>query len=329
MTETLSVTAPAIEPTEPAPPDTYRPHLDGLRAVAVYLVVLFHAGLAIFSGGYIGVDVFFVLSGYLVTQLLLRDVAAHRCDPVRPLLLAPLPPAAPGRVRRAHRHRRRVHRDLLAGRSRRVRSDRSRPRSCTSANWYFIHHASGYFGADISTNPVLPFWSLAVEEQFYLLWPLTLGGHLPAEPPARASPPDARRSSWSSRAAHSRRPPGRSHSGRATRTTPTTAPTPGPTSCSPARCSRSHPRRSRGRNDSAAAMLAATVAGLGALLVLSTDRGSISTRSSAGSQSPSSRACSSSRSRPPAAVGSNASSRAAPLCTSGRSRTAPTCGTGS
>jgi peptidoglycan/LPS O-acetylase OafA/YrhL len=52
----------------------YRPHLDGLRAVAVYLVVVFHAGSDRFAGGYIGVDVFFVLSGFLVTQLLLRDI---------------------------------------------------------------------------------------------------------------------------------------------------------------------------------------------------------------------------------------------------------------
>src|SRR6478736_4059573 len=59
----------------------YRPQLDGLRALAVYLVVAFHSGISAFSGGFIGVDVFFVLSGYLVTQLLLRDFpAAGRID---------------------------------------------------------------------------------------------------------------------------------------------------------------------------------------------------------------------------------------------------------
>ncbi len=56
---------------------TYRPFLDGLRAVAVYLVVLYHSGLGVFRHGFIGVDIFFVLSGYLVTQLLLRDLAAN------------------------------------------------------------------------------------------------------------------------------------------------------------------------------------------------------------------------------------------------------------
>ena len=52
----------------------YRPHLDGLRAVAVYLVVAFHSGLGLVDGGFVGVDVFFVLSGFLVTKILLVDL---------------------------------------------------------------------------------------------------------------------------------------------------------------------------------------------------------------------------------------------------------------
>jgi len=174
MTETLSVTAPPSEPADTATADTYRPHLDGLRALAVYLVLLFHAGSGVFSGGYIGVDVFFVLSGYLVTQLLLRDVANR------------------GTIRFARFYSRRFRRLLPAAFvalvvTAVVFTAISSPVEVSGAvgsfkaaflyatNWYFIHHASGYFGADISTNPVLPFWSLAVEEQFYLLWPLTLG----------------------------------------------------------------------------------------------------------------------------------------------------------
>ncbi|MGH8976665.1 MAG: acyltransferase family protein, partial [Acidimicrobiia bacterium] len=54
----------------------YRPYLDGLRAVAVYLVVAFHARLSAFSGGFIGVDIFFVLSGFLVTKILLQDLSS-------------------------------------------------------------------------------------------------------------------------------------------------------------------------------------------------------------------------------------------------------------
>jgi len=60
-----------------SPSADYRPHLDGIRAIAVYLVVLFHAGSRRFTGGYVGVDVFFVLSGFLVTQVLLRDIDTY------------------------------------------------------------------------------------------------------------------------------------------------------------------------------------------------------------------------------------------------------------
>src|SRR6056297_1353352 len=56
----------------------YRPEIDGLRAVAVVPVVLFHAGLGIFEGGYIGVDIFFVISGYLITSILIADIDAGR-----------------------------------------------------------------------------------------------------------------------------------------------------------------------------------------------------------------------------------------------------------
>ncbi|MGH9025402.1 MAG: acyltransferase family protein [Acidimicrobiia bacterium] len=153
----------------------YRPQLDGLRAVAVYLVVLFHAGIGRFTGGFIGVDIFFVLSGYLVTQLLLNDF--HRSGSIsfskfysrrfRRLLPAAFVTllvtaavfaavATPAQVL-----------DSIGG-----------FRACFLyyANWFFIHQATDYWGPDVEASPVLQFWSLAVEEQFYLCWPLLLSG---------------------------------------------------------------------------------------------------------------------------------------------------------
>ena len=162
-----------------APPDDasagqYRPHLDGLRAVAVYLVVLFHSGIGGFSGGYVGVDVFFVLSGFLVTQLLLRDLVAG------------------GSIRLGRFYSRRFRRLLPAAFvalvvTAVVFTAISSPLEAAnavgsfkaaflySANWFFVHQATNYFGANLTSSPVLHFWSLAVEEQFYLVWPLLLG----------------------------------------------------------------------------------------------------------------------------------------------------------
>jgi len=153
----------------------YRPYLDGLRTVAVYLVVAFHSGLGLLSGGFIGVDVFFVLSGFLVTQILVRDVVAV------------------GHVRRRQFYARRVRRILPAAAltligTAIVYSIVASPVEMLDAlggfraaflyvaNWYFIRQATNYFAANVNSNPVLHFWSLAVEEQFYLVWPMLLGG---------------------------------------------------------------------------------------------------------------------------------------------------------
>ena len=172
----LTSQALTTEAGGPAPTTEYRAHLDGLRAVAVYLVVLFHAGTGRFSGGFIGVDVFFVLSGYLVTQLLLRDLDgdgsisfrrfyARRFRRLLPAAFVVLivtaavytAIASPAEVLGAV--------DALQGRVPLRRELVLHPR------------VDGLLRCRTSTtNPVLQFWSLAVEEQFYLLWPLILGG---------------------------------------------------------------------------------------------------------------------------------------------------------
>ena len=157
------------------PSEGYRAYLDGLRVVAVYLVVLFHSGSDRFSAGYVGVDVFFVLSGFLVTQLLLRDLSSD------------------GSISYRRFYARRFRRLLPAAfvvlvASALVYSALASPIEVAASkggfqaaflyvtNWYFIRQAGDYFAADPATNPVLQFWSLAVEEQFYLAWPLLLGG---------------------------------------------------------------------------------------------------------------------------------------------------------
>jgi peptidoglycan/LPS O-acetylase OafA/YrhL len=168
---------PAARPAAaPAPPAAhYRPQLDGLRAVAVYLVVAYHAGIPVFSGGFIGVDLFFVLSGYLVTQLLLRDFRtsdrvgfrrfyARRFRRLLPAAFVTLIVTAIVYTAVA------APVDVVAARG------GFRASFLYVANWHFIAQSNDYFGADVNNSPVLHFWSLAVEEQFYLVWPLLLSG---------------------------------------------------------------------------------------------------------------------------------------------------------
>jgi len=166
---------------EPGAPSSQRPHehgdrirgLDGLRAIAVVAVIAYHLWPTTLPGGYLGVDVFFVVSGFLITTLLLRQMArtgaldmpdfwrrrARRLLPALGAVLVVSTLAA-----------RLVEPDLLVGAGRQWLGALT-----FSTNWLEIAAGTSYFDA---TQPELfqPLWSLAIEEQFYLVWPLTLVG---------------------------------------------------------------------------------------------------------------------------------------------------------
>lgn len=152
----------------------HRPHLDGLRAVAATLVVLFHAGSASWAGGFVGVDVFFVLSGFLITGVWLsgrRDPVGFYARRARRLLPAALVTLLGTAV--AWR--------LFAGplEARSLASELAGAALYVS-NWVFAGQAQDYFQHDQPPSPVLHFWSLAVEEQFYLVWPWMLAAAVAA-----------------------------------------------------------------------------------------------------------------------------------------------------
>ena len=155
----------------PSRESRYRPDLDGLRAVAVLPVVLFHFGIARLSGGFVGVDIFFVLSGFFITSILARDLDAEsfslgrfyerRARRILPALFAVLA------VTSAMALGMFLPADLL---------DYSKSLVATlgfGSNVYFTLR-SGYFDTAAALQPLLHTWSLAVEEQFYLFYPLAL-----------------------------------------------------------------------------------------------------------------------------------------------------------
>ncbi len=152
------------------PDRQYRPDIDGLRAVAVMAVLLFHAGLGC-PGGYVGVDVFFVISGFLITRLILQEVQD-------------------GRFSLARFWERRIRRIfpilfVVIGVTLVLAWTYVWPyefaaiansalwMSVMASNFYFWGD-TGYFGGPAEFKPLLHTWSLSVEEQFYLLYPLFL-----------------------------------------------------------------------------------------------------------------------------------------------------------
>jgi peptidoglycan/LPS O-acetylase OafA/YrhL len=149
---------------------TYRPEIDGLRALAVLPVVLFHTRLG-FSGGYVGVDVFFVISGFLITALILADLQAGTFSLARfwERRIRRIAPAATVTVIVT----------LLVGYFLLLPPDFAElgesavAQALLAANFYF-YSTSGYFSAPSDSKPLLHFWSLAVEEQFYLIFPFLL-----------------------------------------------------------------------------------------------------------------------------------------------------------
>lgn len=150
---------------------TYRREIDGLRAIAVAAVVLYHAGLG--GSGFVGVDVFFVISGYLITALLLRErEATGRVD---------LPAFYARRVKRIFPAAVAVILAVLAlsylllpAKTASAVSQSAAAAALFVANLHFQSLTTGYFNADTGQMPLLHLWSLAVEEQFYLFWPALL-----------------------------------------------------------------------------------------------------------------------------------------------------------
>jgi peptidoglycan/LPS O-acetylase OafA/YrhL len=151
----------------------HRADIQGLRAVAVLLVALDHAGIPFLKGGYVGVDVFFALSGFLITGLLLAEAFEHgRVSLVRFYARRArriLPAAALTLVTTAIA----AHHLLNFVRAREVVED-SVWASLFAANVHFAREGSDYFAQGQPPSPLLHFWTLSAEEQFYLVWPSVL-----------------------------------------------------------------------------------------------------------------------------------------------------------
>ena len=153
-------------------PAKYQRHIDGLRAVAVLSVLFYHFRLPLFQGGFVGVDVFFVISGYLITRLILEEIddsgrfsfkrfyirRMRRLFPAMAVTFAASTVAA----------------IWLFSPQSLTAFGRSLSTAVLSVSNILFWSESGYFDMDSHMKPLLHTWSLAVEEQFYMIWPALL-----------------------------------------------------------------------------------------------------------------------------------------------------------
>ncbi len=146
----------------------YRPEIDGLRALAILPVVLFHAGFRSFSGGFIGVDIFFVISGYLITSIILSEknfcllnFYERRARRILPALFFVMLVTLPFAWLYL------MPRDTEA-------FLKSLYRACFFSSNFLFYKQSGYFDTAAELKPFIHTWSLAIEEQFYLFFPFML-----------------------------------------------------------------------------------------------------------------------------------------------------------
>ena len=149
----------------------YRADIDGLRAIAVLPVVMFHAFPSVLSGGFIGVDVFFVISGFLISSIMLKELAQERFSYrtfyarrirrlVPSLALVLTASVAAGWVA--------LFPHEFASLGRNVAG------AAAFVSNFVLYRQSGYFDSAAEAKPLLHLWSLGIEEQFYLVWPLLL-----------------------------------------------------------------------------------------------------------------------------------------------------------
>lgn len=150
----------------------YRPDIDGLRAIAVLGVLLYHIDHGLLGGGFVGVDVFFVISGFLITSLMIKDLES-------------------GKFSIAYFYERRIRRILpamfcmitaccvaacfiLLPDDLESFAQSAKYAAISLPNLYFLREIEDYFGPEISRIPLLHTWSLGVEEQFYIVFPVLL-----------------------------------------------------------------------------------------------------------------------------------------------------------